>query len=370
MLYTSEEDERYWERGYYDHGLYPFVLDPLYPMEGSPAGFGQVDLCRDSQDYIDRLDSAILESALVNARPKHFINNQGGVSEEEMLDPDKPLVHVNGSGSMGDSILPFPKSELNGMYVTVLNNKINELRETSGSTAAAQGGVSGGVTAYSAIAAMQEAASKPSRDLIRASYRAYKQVCYLMIELFRQFYDEPRVYRITGGDGQNAQYQTFDNSMLTPQAQAGIAGEEFAARVPVFDIKVRPNKQSAYSRMAQNELAKELYGAGLFAPQNADSALMCLEMMQFEGKDQVLEQVRRNGTLMQMVQQLNMQVQQMQTALGMGQPQGGMVPGAAQPQGGAEMGEEPDTDSLGKERQSGKRISAPRERAAQANAVQ
>ena len=372
ILYASEEDERYRERGYYDHGQYPFVFDPLYPMEGSPAGFGQVDLCRDAQDYIDRLDSAILDSALINVRPKHFVNNQGGVNVDEVLDPEKPIVHVNGSGSISESITPFVKSELNPMYVNVLNQKINELRETSGSTAAAQGGASAGVTAYSAIAAMQEAASKPSRDLIRGGYRRFKAMCYMMLELMRQFYQEPRIFRITG-DGQTT-YQEFSGQMMQPQAQPGILGTEVADREPIFDIKVRPNKQTAYSRMAQNELAKELYGAGLFAPQNADSALAVLDMMQFEGKDKVVERVQQNGTLAQMVQQLMMQVQQLTAALGMQQaaPAGGGAPAA--PAGGPE----PETDgaatgeninSLGAEQQTGRRITAPRERANMASAV-
>ena len=368
LLYASEDDERYAERGYYDHGMYPFVFDPLYMMEGSPAGFGQVDLCRNAQDYIDRMDSIIADSALINGRPKYFYNNQGGVSEDDILDPERSLVRVNGAGAIGDSIMPFSKSELNPLYVQVLNQKINELRETSGSTAAAQGGAAAGVTAYSAIAAMQEAASKPSRDLIRAGYRRFKDLCYMVIELMRQFYDTPRIYRITG-DGQ-AQYVEFDNQAMQGQVMMGAMGEEYRTHEPIYDIKVRPSKQTAYSRMAQNELAKELYGAGIFAPQNADSALAVLDMMQFEGKDKVVERVQQNGTLMQMVQQLMMQVQQLQAALGMAQP---AAPAEGAPQGGGapapEAESEPQTDSLGAEKQTGKRITSPRERANAASSV-
>lgn len=373
LLYASEDDERYRERGYYDHGMYPFVFDPLYTMEGSPAGFGQVDLCRDAQDYIDRLDSIIVDSALINGRPKYFYNNQGGVNDKEVLDPEVPLVRVNGSGAIGESIMPFSKSELNPMYVNVLNQKINELRETSGSTAAAQGGAAAGVTAYSAIAAMQEAASKPSRDLIRAGYRRFKDLCYMVIELMRQFYDTPRVYRITG-EGSQAQYVEFDNANMQGMTAVGPTGEEFTAHEPIYDIKVRPSKQTAYSRMAQNELAKELYGAGIFAPQNADSALAVLDMMQFEGKEKVVERVQQNGTLMQMVQQLTMQVQQLTAAMGL-QPAGapGMAGAEPAPAAGAPAGEsplnEPKTDSLGAEQQTGRRINAPRERANAASAV-
>ena len=372
VLYASEDDERYAERGYYDHGLYPFVFDTLYSMEGSPAGFGQVDLCRDAQNYIDRLDSAILDSAMINSRPKYFLNNAGGVNKEELLDPEAPVIHVNGAGALGDSVVPFSKSELNGLYMQVLQMKISELRETSGSTAAAQGGAAAGVTAYSAIAAMQEAASKPSRDLIRAGYRAYKNICYLMIELMRQFYDAPRIIRITGAAG-GTEYMPFDNSGLLPQAQMPVPGVDFAERMPVFDIKVKPAKQTAYSRMAQNELAKEMYGAGIFAPQNADSAAVMLDMMEFEGKDKLLEKVRQNGQMYQMLQQLMMQVQQLSAMLGMARQQaGGPAPAPAggpapEEQAGPEPGE--NNDSLGNEQQTGKRINAPRERARNANSV-
>lgn len=371
VLYASEDDERYAQRGYYDHGMYPFVFDPLYPMEGSPAGMGHVDLCRDAQDYIDRLDSAILDSALINSRSKHFINNAGGVNEEEALDPEKPLVHVNGSGALTDSIMPFPKSELNHTYMGVLQNKVAELREISGSTAAAQGGSPAGVTAYSAIAALQEASSKPSRDVIRAGYRRFKDICYMMIELFRQFYDVPRTIRITGGIGQ-AEYIPFDNSMLGPQPQPGVMGVDFSERLPVFDIKIKAAKQTAYSRMAQNELAKELYGAGVFAPQNADSALMVLDMMSFEGIDKVRERIRQNGGMYQTIQQLMMEVQQLQAALGMAAGAKGEAPGAQAGGAAEETKPEPgeNNDSLGAEKQTGKRISAPRERALNANAVE
>jgi len=371
LLYASEDDERYRDTGYYNHQMYPFIFDPLYLMEGSPAGFGHVDLCRDAQDYIDRMDSIIVDSALINGRPKYFYNNQGGIAEDDVLDPEKPLVRVNGAGAIQESVMPFGKSELNPLYVQVLNQKINELRETSGSTEAAQGGAPASVTAYSAIAALQEASGKSSRNMIRGSYRKFKDLCYMIIELMRQFYDEPRIYRITG-DGQ-PQYVAFDNSAMQGQTVMGMTGE-YQTKEPVYDIKVKPSKQTAYSRMAQNELAKELYGAGIFAPQNADSALAVLDMMEFEGKDKVVQKVQQNGTMMQMIQQMAMQIQQLQAALGVQQDvpnaEGGMQNAEVN---NAPVGEpqqqEPQMDSLGNEQQNGKRIRAPKERAASVASV-
>ena len=57
------------------------------------------------------------------------------------------------------------------------------------------------MTAASAIAAMQEAGSKLSRDGNKAAYRAFREVVELVVELIRQFYDLPRQFRILGENG-------------------------------------------------------------------------------------------------------------------------------------------------------------------------
>jgi hypothetical protein len=310
VLYASENDERYRDTGYYDHGLYPFVFDTLFPEEGTPVGFGFIDIMKNAQEYIDRLDDAILNSALVNSKPRYFVREDGGINEEELLDTDKPLVRV--SGNLGeDAIRPMTQTNLNGLYVTVLENKINELKETSGNRDVNQGSTSSGVTAASAIAALQEAGSKGSRDINKGTYRAFTEICNIVIELMRQFYDEPRMFRITGNTSNDIQFQSFDNSQLKPQAQGTEFGIDLGSRLPIFDLSVAPAKKSAYSKMSNNELALQFYNLGFFAPNNADQTLACLNMMEFENKDKIIERVQQNQTLFDMVQQLQAQIVQM-----------------------------------------------------------
>ena len=50
---------------------------------------------------------------------------------------------------------------------------------------------------------------------------------------------------------------------------------------------------------------------GIIQPANADQALMVLDMMDFEGKAQVVEKVRGNGTMYQQMQQMAQQLQQL-----------------------------------------------------------
>jgi hypothetical protein len=89
--------------------------------------------------------------------------------------------------------------------------------------------------------------------------------------------------------------------------------------MPIFDVSVSAEKQSPYSKMAQNELALQFYGAGFFNPQMTDQSLSCLSMMDFDGKEKVMEMIRQNGTMFDRLQQLEMAAAQMNAELG-GQP--------------------------------------------------
>ncbi len=296
VLFATENEETFAHRGWYDHGLYPFVFDPLFRMEGTPCGFGYIDLGKSAQEYIDRGNQAILQNMLVNARPRHFIRTDGEVNEEEYADVTRDFIHVQGNLGQ-DSILPVQTRPLNDIYVTVINNKINELKEVTGNRDVSTGGAAG-VTAASAIAAMQEAGSKLSRDNIKASYRAFRQVVLMSIELIRQFYDVPRCFRILGADGAQ-QFVQYSNTGLLPQHQGTALGADMGYRIPLFDVQVIAQKQSPYTKLSQNEMALQFFGAGFFDPRRADQALMCLQMMDFDRKEQVISLVARQAHLQQ-----------------------------------------------------------------------
>ena len=305
VLFSTENDPDFAESGWYDHGEYPFVFDTLYQVEGTPAGFGYIDIGKDAQAYIDRGNQAIMENTLANARPRYFVRIDGGISEEEYADTTKPFVHTNENLGQ-DSILPIQGKPLNSIYVQVINNKIDELKETTGNRDISTGGTTSGVTAASAIAAMQEAGSKLSRDNNKASYRSFRKICLMVIELIRQFYDLPRCFRIMGENGA-AKYVQYSNAGIKPQMQGIEMGVDMGYRLPLFDIEVTAQKASPYSKMSQNEMALQFFGAGFFNPQLADQALACIDMMDFDRKDFIMQKIAQNGGMYQ--QMLAMQQQ-------------------------------------------------------------
>ena len=309
VLYASENDPQYADRGFYDHGQYPFVFDPLFMEEDSPAGFGYIDVMKDTQTAIDEMNHAMDENIKLAAKPRFLLSDAAGVNEEELADWSKDIVHV--AGGIRDGILsPLQTEGLQGNCISYRDARVSELKEISGNRDVSQGGTTSGLTAASAIAALQEAGSKLSRDMLKSAYRAFAKECYLIIELMRQFYDEERVYRITGPTGQT-EFVPFSGQALRPQPVGMVGGVELGAHEPVFDITVSAAKKSTFNRLSQNETAKECYQLGFFAPANADAALAALDMMDFEGIEKVRERVQQNGTLYQQLQQAMEQVQKM-----------------------------------------------------------
>lgn len=151
----------------------------------------------------------------------------------------------------------------------------------------------------------------------------------MVIELIRQFYSEPRSFRTMAENG-DLRFIQYSNAGIVERDTLMPDGTVRHVR-PVFDISVTAEKQSPFSRAAQNETAKELYGMGLFEPERAIPALVCLDMMDFEGKDKVKQQIQENATMlqqfqaaMQMIQQLammNPQIAQMAMQAGLVDPE-------------------------------------------------
>lgn len=311
ILYASENDPEYQARGYYDHGLYPVEFDVLYPEAGTPVGFGYIAICKNPQLYIDKLGANILERSLLGTKTRYMASSNAGINEAELKDANCAVVHSELAKLDSEHLQPINVPSLETNYINVLQMKIDEMKETSANRDFNNGGTSSSVTAAAAIAALQESGNKVSRDMIQSSYRSYKRVCSMVIELVRQFYTETRTFRILGDQGQT-EFVDFNNSGIQDQPVAlpgaGAMQTPQLFRRPVFDLKIKPQKRSPFTVEAQYERAKELYGLGFFNPENAQQSMIAMSMMEFEGKEQIMQQIQQGQTLYNVVQQLVQQV--------------------------------------------------------------
>lgn len=329
VLWASENTDEYKDTGYYDHGKYPFVFDTLFPIKGTPFGFGYVDVMKSPQYVIDQLDASITKYAKMAGKPRFFKKKTANVDANQFANWDNDFVDVDGSQLDDSNIRQIQLNSFPPFVQAHWQNKIEELKETSGNRDFSQGATSAGVTAASAIAALQEAGSKLSRDMIKTSYWAYEDIVSIVVELIRQFYTEDRYFRIENPNG-GEEFISFSNQAIRPEPTEYMTetGIEISVRVPEFDYKIIAQKMSPFQRESQNQLAIQLFQMGVFNPQLADQVLPFLEMMNFEGIDSIKKKVSENGMmyqqLLQMIQLATQMAQLLDNeAIMAGNPMGG-----------------------------------------------
>lgn len=295
ILYATENQEGLAERGLYDHGKYPFIVDVLYPMEDALYGFGKVAVGSSKQGYIDILSQSIMKNALWSSVPRYFAKRGHGFNMNDFLDLNKKVIEVEGDPN--EYLMPVDVKQIDGNALSLKESLVEELRETTNMRDVATGSTTGGVTAASGIAALQEAAGKTSRDSNRTSFLAFRELVAMVIELIRQFYTEEHFFRVLNEENGETVYLGVDNRHL--KREEGDA---------LFDLEITTEKNSSYTRMAQNELMLSFFNAGFFNPQMADQALACLKMMDFEGKQELIRMVGENDQRQELMEAILQQM--------------------------------------------------------------
>lgn len=274
VLFSSEDAEGY-EDGFYKHGRYPFCVDLLHPVSGKIYGMGIVDIAKNMQARIDKLDAAITKHAVKCANSRVIGKANNGINKNEFLNLDTEYIEAQGDIQEGIRELTVPA--LPSFVMNHRDKLIDELKEICGNRDFAQGGSNGGVTAASAITALQTASDKLVRDSVNTSYDCFREIVELVIELIREFYTEEKVFRVTGDDGR---------SVFKRVKSSDIFGESQAA---AFDVIVTVEKSNPYTRAMHNSLILELASAGLLNPQNFVYNKFILSQLNFDGKDKLIQ---------------------------------------------------------------------------------
>lgn len=314
-LESTENDPVMYPNGLYAHGKYPFVIQNLYHIEQSLYGTGMVDIGADTQLQIDLMNEAIVENTLMGAKPRYFSQTGSNFNEKDLLDWRKSIVACS---SISETTLRQIESKpLQGNYLDFLNMKTEELKYVTSNHDVNNGVAPSGITAASALASLQESSGKSSRMIIKSFYNSFSEVMEIMLELIREFYNTQRWFRIVPDQaGAEEQFVSYDNTYIKGVPQGMVNGMDTGFRVPEFDIEITAEKANPYKKMEMNELALSFFKMGFFNPQMADQAIACLSMMDFDERDNVIEKIKQNQTLLDML----MMYQQM--AVGLAQKYG------------------------------------------------
>lgn len=262
-----EDSARQRPEGYYAHGEYPFVVTALYPRRGSCLGFGLVDMFENQQLYSDKLDQIVLKNALMASHNKLLVTGASGFDIDDLRDWSKE-VH---RGENLNGVTWFSTAPLPGYILDYIRSMRNGIKEESGANDFSRGMATGGVTAASAIAALQEMSSKRSRMAAKAIHDAFEQAVRLEIEVEREYCIFPRKVHL-----KNRTDTLLSNKLMKKTALGNDIPLEFT-------VSVKVQRENRFSVTAHNELMLSMLKCGMI------TADVALEMMVFDGKEQVQE---------------------------------------------------------------------------------
>lgn len=268
-----EDSRRAKPEGYLSTGEYPFTVTALMRRKGSPLGIGMADAFGKMQRQADRMDQIVEMNALMASRNKMLVARTSGFDVEDLQDWSKE-VHM---GDQLNGVTWFPTPPLPEYIIQYSQMLRQTARDESGANDFSRGNTASGVTAASAIAALQEASGKRSRMIKDQLHESYKECVRNEIEFEREYNILPRNVLIVRG-GQEIP-MTFESSMLSRVSETGV-------RVPIeFFISIKIETQRQWQVQTHNELMLQLAQLRILQPE------MLIENMIFEGKESILKQL-------------------------------------------------------------------------------
>ena len=178
----------------YAHGRIPLAELAANPNPKDPIGTCTVNQIIDPQEYLNRLYSLILDSALLTANPRLRLPISEDIDDDELTNAPGSIVRETALSLKLGRYEAGP--ELPQYVIGALNLTIGQIKEISGITENATGGKAKGQIAAETVSMMQEQAGVRFRKASRSIERAIRRSGELFKGLVAQFYRETRLVRI------------------------------------------------------------------------------------------------------------------------------------------------------------------------------
>ena len=265
--------------GYYAHGAYPFVICRLFPQKGNALGLGISDLFKGTQKLSDKLDQIMMMNAFRSSHNRLIVQDGAFVNDDDARDFSKEVIFVQGDPN--SCVRWMETKPLPSYLANYIFEKRQSIKNEAGANDQSRGQTGGGVTAGSAITALQDMSTKRSRMEAQCIHIAFKKAIRMMIEVLREFSIVPRDVAITiQGEKQVVSF-TKDNLGFLFDKDKALPVEHY--------INIKTSRQTRYSRMQKNELWLQMLNT---LSGTVDPAIM-MEGLDYDGKEELLENIRR-----------------------------------------------------------------------------
>ncbi len=287
----------------YQHGRYPFKMDVFSRIEGTPVGEGMIQELAPMMRYINRYAAYIDMNLRMSAKGRLLVNRNAGIDVAVLADWEKDIIEAD---RIDTAALQWLQSQpFTGMVSNQMMQLQTDLKQDSGQNQFTRGETTGGVTAFGAINALQEAGGKITRLRTFSLNDGFREICEQVMWLISQFYDEKRVLYITGMKTEQPREVVLDTKKIYGKKPSGKS-----LPPPPYTVQVQVQRRNPMRVQAQNDLFMQMYTMAAQAQQYFPISVL-LELLQVDGKEKILPVIRQNESQAQQMQEMAAQNEQL-----------------------------------------------------------
>lgn len=334
------------KKNVYEHGRYPFVMEAFDYIEGQPVGDGLVGQLTPMMRYVNRYAHYIDENLRMSAKNRLLVRKNAQLDMQALADFDQNI--IEGQNIDEESVRWFQSKPLNSMAVQQMLQFQTDIKQDSGQSQWTRGETAGGVTAASAISALQEAGGKITREHTLMLNQGFKEIAEQILWLVCQFYTDKKARMITGRDGKAREVNMsavhlrgddtpenmpsedelamLNQSMPGHEMPDGTVSLGLGDRIrstamtkmrkkrknsfspPPYTVQVQVSRRNPLRIQAQNDLFIQAYTMAAQAGQQFPLKML-FELLVVDGKDRIMPVLEEVDQQTQMMNQLAQEVQ-------------------------------------------------------------
>ena len=304
LLFSTETGygaERTYPEGLYAHGEYPFVLYKYRDVWRKPFGTGMVYDYRDSQEAIDRYYKYLDDNARESSVQRHFIRKGSGVNPDDVADMRKTIIEWDGN-DIREVLQTVQAAPLNGQVYQMMMQLTDAMKEDSGQNQFVRGEGGKGVTAASAIQALQEAGGKIARMHTEKYKAAFRQMVEQILWVLSEYMEPGRKMKIIGGWDSSGNMKEKIIELIAPK------GEGDRLPKPAYTVRVQVQKSNPLQIQADNEFLTQVATicAQSGSPLPPETVVSLMEGVRTKGT--VLKALQENGQMQSRMRMLEEQL--------------------------------------------------------------
>lgn len=313
LLYSTElafggPKKNEYAQGVYAHGEYPFVMFRYRRVFRRPFGTGLIHDYRTQQDAIDRCLMYIDNNARASSKQKTFIRRGSGVNPEDVADYTKEIIEFDGN-DIRQVLQTVQAAPLNGQVYQIMNYLVDTMKQDCGQNQFTRGEGGLGVTAATAIQALQEAGSKITRMHTSHFKESFKSMVEQIMWVMSEYLSPDRKIRIVGGWDSTGNMVDRVIQLVAPSYE----GDEL--KKPAYAVRVQVQKRNPLQIQVDNEFLTQCAQICAQAGQPLPPEAVIGLMEGYRTKSSVLKVVRENSIVQQQMQALQQQIAELQQEL-------------------------------------------------------